>query len=91
MRRPGFAILDPNRVVKRGRTINWDVSRRTYLRFREPLETLVDLELADLTDPQVQDQMATLRDDIRHLPGFPRGYDPEGDLIVPTVTTAQGR
>ena len=91
MRRPGFAILDPNRVVKRGRTINWDVSRRTYLRFRELLEALVDAELEAQDLPEVQQRMATLRDDIRHLPGYPRGYDPEHDLIVPVVTTAQGR
>ncbi len=81
-------ILDPNRIY-RGRRIEWPVSRRTHFKFRELLEELVDLELKDKQDPYIQDRMATLRDDIRHLPGYPRKYDPNRDLIVPVVTTAQ--
>jgi len=90
MKRNGsaFAILDPNRLVRRGRTIEWPVSRRIYLKFRDLLQELVDAESLDQSDPEVRNRMETLRDDIRHLPGYPRSYDPEHDLIVPVVTTA---
>jgi len=85
-------ILDPHRIRRPHRTgkrIEWSVSRRTHLRFRELLHELVELEDYDQTDPYVRERIATLQDDIRHLPGYPCSYDCERDVIVPTVTTAQ--
>lgn len=78
-------IIDPKRVLRPGRTIEWRVSRRTHNRFRELLYDLVDRETQDPRDPELE----AIRDDIRHLPGFPRGYDPENDVIVPVTTTEQ--
>lgn len=80
-------ILDPKRVTTGGRRIEWPVSHRTRMRFRELLFELVDLEGADQTDREVQDRMAALRDAIRSLPGFPRAFDPERDTIIPVTTT----
>lgn len=80
-------VLDRRRVRTRGRRIEWPVSYRTLQRFREALHELVELEDADQTSPWVRQRMEALRDDIRSLPGYPRGYDPENDLIVPTLTS----
>lgn len=88
MRQP-VPILDPTRVKRPGRRIEWPVSRAVHLRFREWLHELVALEYADQTDPEVVDRMAGLRDAIRRLPGYPRQYDVERDIIVPVVTTVQ--
>jgi hypothetical protein len=60
-----------------------------YFRFQELLHELVDLEDADQQDSWVHDRMATLRDDIRHLPGYPQRYDPNRDVIDPVITTRQ--
>jgi hypothetical protein len=80
-------ILDPKRIVRSERRIEWRVSRKTHFRFRELLMELVDREHQNPHDPDLE----ALRDDIRHLPDFPRGYDPERDVIVPVVTTEQQR
>ena len=81
-------VYDPSRLA-RGRQIEWRVSRRTHLRFRELLLALVETELEDQTSYEVQNRAATLRDDIRHLPGYPQHYNPELDVIIPVVTTEQ--
>ena len=85
-------ILDPHRIRRPGRPgrrIEWPVSRRTHMRFRELLHELVELESSDQFDPYERERMATLQDDIRHLPGYPVVYDCERDIIVPITTTAQ--
>lgn len=82
-------ILPTSRVRRRGRKIEWRVSRRVHSRFMELITELVELELAPQQDPEVQNRMATLRDDIRHLPGFPQRYNPDFDVIYPVTTTAQ--
>ena len=86
-----YEILDPQRIqrlAQQGRKIEWPCSLRTHMRFRDLLTELVELELADQRDPEVQNRMAGLRDDIRHLPGYPSAYDIERDVIVPVTTTA---
>ncbi|MFQ6030818.1 MAG: hypothetical protein ACE5Q6_25390 [Dehalococcoidia bacterium] len=83
-------ILGRSRIRRQERRIEWPVSRRTHFKFQELLQELVYLETRDQTDPIVLDRMACLRDDIRHLPGYPRDYHPEWDVIVPVVTTEQG-
>jgi len=82
-------VLDRSRLRRWRRRIEWPVSRRVHLRFRELLHELVDLESGDQTDRELQQRMESLREDIRALPGFPVRYHPEKDLIVPITTTAQ--
>lgn len=81
-------ILDPSRVQRRGKTIQWECSLKTRMRFRDFLHRLVDLEGYPPSDPEVQNEMEALREEIRALPGFPRRYDPDYDVIVPVTTTA---
>lgn len=84
-----YEILDPQRIERsQGRTIRWSCSLRTRMRFRELLSELVELE-SDPQTPEVANRMAGLRDDIRHLPGYPRRYDPDRDTIVPVTTSVQ--
>jgi hypothetical protein len=71
------------------RRIEWRVSRRTHQRFRELLHELLDTEYESQSDPEVQARMEMLREEIRALPGYPKRYHPERDLIVPVVTTEQ--
>jgi hypothetical protein len=59
------------------------------MKFRDLLHELVDLETAP-QDLEVQARMEMLREEIRALPGYPRGYHPERDVIVP-VTTSEAR
>jgi hypothetical protein len=66
--------------------IEWSVSLKTHMRFRDLLSELVELEL-EPQDPEVKTRMAILQDDIRHLPGYPRKYDPDRDTIVPVTTS----
>lgn len=86
---PVIPILDARRIRRPGRRIEWRVSQRVHMRFRELLHELVELEYADQDDPEVQQRMEALREDIRALPGYPRRYHPDYDLIVPVTTTAQ--
>ena len=72
-----------------GREIRWEVSLRTRMRFWDLLAELVDLEL-EPTSPELLERMEALRCDIRALPGYPRQYDPERDLIVPITTSEMG-
>jgi hypothetical protein len=81
-------ILDPQRIQRRpGRQIRWECSLKTRMRFRSMLQELVDLE--QYPPSETREAMEALREDIRALPGFPVGYDPERDLIVPVTTSAQ--
>jgi len=80
-------ILDPSRVRRPGRCIEWRVSWKVRQRFRELLHELVELEYANQRDSGVLQRMEGLRDAIRHLPGYPRRYNPERDTIVPITTT----
>ena len=68
------------------RRIEWRVSLRTRMKFRTLLSELIDLETwpASL---EVETRKQLLQAEIRDLPGFPRRYDPERDLIVPVTTT----
>jgi len=81
-------ILDPRRFIKPGRRIEWSVSLRVRMKFRELLHELVDLE-QEVESPGVKQRMLSLREDIRALPGFPKRYDPDRDLIVPVTTSEQ--
>lgn len=81
-------ILDPRRFARRGRRIEWPVSLRVRNKFRDLLGELVDLEQEPHSDA-VEKRMEALREDIRALPGFPKRYDPERDLIVPITTSEQ--
>lgn len=80
-------ILDPRRIRRPGeRHIQWRVSLRTKMRFTDLLHELVELELEPATWEREQ-RMEALRDEIRALPGYPRRYDPERDVIIPTTTS----
>lgn len=81
-------ILDPKRIQAWGRRIEWPVSLRVRMKFRALLEELVDLEQEPHSDAIFQ-RMEALREDIRALPGFPRKFDIERDLIVPITTSEQ--
>ena len=83
-----FEILDPKRIQRSEKRIEWRVSLQTHMRFRDLLEELVDLENVP-PEPEVLNRMESLRDDIRALPGFPVGYDVERDLIVPVTSSVQ--
>ena len=72
----------------KGRTIEWRVSLRVKHQFYDLLHELVELEHVPW-EPEVASRMEALRDDIRALPGYPRRYDPERDVIVPVVTSEQ--
>lgn len=90
MHRP-YEILDPRRVVReplRGRRIEWRVSLRTKARFEALLGELVDLELEPWSGER-EARAEALREDIRALPGYPRNYHPEDDVIVPVLTSVQ--
>lgn len=58
------------------------------MKFRSLLGELVDLECEPAS--RERDQRAeALREDIRALPGFPVGYHPEDDTIVPVTASTQ--
>lgn len=73
---------------EREREIVWHVSLRTRMKFRDLLHELVDLESYPATSESLM-RMENLRDEIRSLPGFPRRYDPDRDVIVPVTTSVQ--
>lgn len=86
-----YQILDPRRIIRgqrRGRRIEWPVSSRTHLKFRALLEELVGLE-QEPEGPEREARAEALREDIRHLPGFPQRFHPVDDTIVPVVTSVQ--
>lgn len=89
-----YALLDTNelrrnRARREGeRRIEWRVSLRTRMRFRELLHERVDLESWPQT-PETLLRMQVLEEEIRGLPGFPRRFDSERDLIVPVTTSLQ--
>ena len=82
-------VIDPQRIQRRERQIPWPCSLRVRMKFRSLLAELVDLEQESPSDPDVQQHMESLREEIRALPGFPKRYDPERDVIVPRTTSAQ--
>jgi len=82
-------VIDPQRIQRRERQIPWPCSLRVRMKFRSLLAELVDLEQESPSDPDVQQHMESLREEIRALPGFPKRYDPERDVIVPCTTSAQ--
>lgn len=87
----GYEILDPWRVVRaplRGRRIEWRVSLRTKARFQDLLGELVDLE-SEPWSPEREARAEALREDIRALPGYPRNYHAEDDVIVPVTSSVQ--
>jgi len=81
-------ILDPHRIQRPGRRIEWRVSLNTHMKFRDLLGELVDLESYPRSH-ELERRMESLREEIRCLPGFPRDYHPEDDTIVPVTTSAQ--
>lgn len=88
MRASRDLILDPRRIQRpQERRIEWQCSLSTRMRFRDLLNELVDLE-AEPWSMEVEARMEALRDDIRHLPGYPQNYDPDRTVIVPVTTTA---
>ncbi len=90
----GAKILDTadlrrNRRRREGhREIQWQVSLRTRMKFRELLHELVELETWPVTE-ELLVRMENLREEIRGLPGFPRRFDAERDTIVPVTTSMQ--
>lgn len=83
-------IMDPRRLVRpraHERRIAWRVDLKTRMKFRDLLMELVDLE-CDPPSYERERRMESLRDDIRSLPGYPRSYDPERDVIVPVTTSS---
>jgi hypothetical protein len=64
--------------------LEWRVSTSTRIRFVELLNELRDMHA---TNPRHHE----LLDEIRSLPGFPIGADPEADLIHLNVTTERTR
>ena len=70
------------------RRIEWHCSLRVRMKFRSLLQELVDLETWPATEEREM-RMEALREEIRCLPGFPRRYDPERDLIVPVTSSVQ--
>ena len=85
----GWEILNPQRLTRpQEKRIEWRVSLRTRMRFRDLLSELVDLE-QEVSSGEVSLRMEALREEIRALPGFPRRFDPERDTIVPVTTSAQ--
>lgn len=89
-----WQILDPADLRRHRRTregerrIEWRVSLRTRMQFRALLQELVDLETWPVT-PETVVRMENLREEIRSLPGFPRRFHPEKDVIVPVTTSVQ--
>jgi hypothetical protein len=84
-----YHVLDPQRIQRHERRIEWPCSLRTRMKFRALLAELVDLEQESQRDPDVQAKMEALREDIRSLPGFPKRFDLDRDLIVPVTTSTQ--
>jgi hypothetical protein len=84
-------VLDTRLIPRTGteRRIEWPCSLRTRMKFRALLAELVDLEQESQRDPDVQAKMEALREDIRSLPGFPKRFDLDRDLIVPVTTSTQ--
>lgn len=83
-----WEIVDPERFRRRERRIEWRVSLRTRMRFRSLLQELVDLE----TYPQTPENLMraeSLREEIRALPGFPKRYNADRDVIVPVTSSVQ--
>jgi len=85
-----YDILDPSRIerIRRGRKIPWTCSLRTRMKFRSLLQELVDLE-QEPQDQECHNRAEALRDEIRSLPRFPVGYDPERDVIIPITSSTQ--
>ena len=87
-RRSPYDILDSHRIRRQNthiRRIEWRVSTRTKSRFEDMLSELLEIEGID--DPLINSQREALQEDIRSLPGYPRGYDPDRDVIVPVPTS----
>lgn len=83
------AELRRNRMRREGeRRIEWRLSLRTRMQFRALLQERVELESWPQT-PEILLRMQSLEEEIRGLPGFPRRYDPERDLIVPVTSSVQ--
>jgi len=60
--------------------IEWDVDLQTYEFFKEYM-----LALQDYTEES--DEYKAIVEEIRSLPNFPTGYDPENAHIIPNVTS----
>jgi hypothetical protein len=58
------------------------------MRFRSLLHERVELE-AEPASFEVESRMRALEEEIASLPGFPRGYDPDRDVIVPLTSSTQ--
>jgi len=58
------------------------------MKFRSLLHERVDLE-QEPPSFEVESRMRALEEEIQSLPGFPKGYDPERDLIVPMTSSTQ--
>lgn len=81
-----WEILDPRRIRQPGRRIEWPVSARTRMKFRDLLGELVALE-QEPQEPEILARMEALREDIRALPGYPKRYDPDRDWICPVTNS----
>ena len=72
-----------------GWKIEWRVSRKTHFRFQELLHRLLELEQESQRSPEVRAETAAVQEEIRGLPGYPKVYDIDRDVIEPVVTTEQ--
>lgn len=63
-----------------GQIIEWDVTLQTYEFFKEFMVQLQDY-------PEDSNEYQAIVEEIRSLPGFPVGYDPDHAHIIPMVTS----
>lgn len=67
--------------------VPWPMSSKIHFQLRELL-ALIQQEQGRPPDELNISTLESLKDDIRHLPGYPRNYsDPDRYEIVPKVTT----
>ena len=60
--------------------IEWDVTLQTYEQFKEYLLMIQDYS-------EESDEYQAIVEEIRRLPNFPVGYDPDQAHIIPNVTS----
>jgi hypothetical protein len=75
----GRLLALPERRRRRGRVVEWRLTRGTWYRYQEFLAVWEQY-------PDASPERSAIEDDIRALPGFPRGYDVETDEIQPVIT-----
>lgn len=83
-----WEILDKTRIRpngSRGRRVVWPCSRTIYLRAVDLFRELEEIE--GLVEPDQVQRRYALMDEVMGLPGYPRDYDPDRDVIDPQITS----